>query len=129
MLIMDGLMQVNQYGLIKFSVVAVNHQSSPALEGHPLELSVVITMHWLVSCVKVGGNKISIIIQFPTASGPSCTNNALRMIRSQNWTPFNGRGRIEICSNGQWGTICDDGWNLNDVKVACFQLGFSKNSK
>lgn len=60
--------------------------------------------------------------------GPACTNNALRMIRSQTGTPFNNRGRIEICSGGQWGTICDDGWGTNDAKVACAQLGFSKNS-
>ena len=35
------------------------------------------------------------------------------------------QGRIEICMNQVWGTICDDFWDVNDVAVICQQLGFS----
>ena len=50
----------------------------------------------------------------------SCTDGAVRL---RNGYLF-GEGRLEICVNNAWGTVCDDGWDNADASVVCRQLGY-----
>ncbi|CAJ1087120.1 deleted in malignant brain tumors 1 protein-like [Xyrichtys novacula] len=54
-------------------------------------------------------------------AGVVCSGADIRLINSG----VLGRcsGRVEIYHQGAWGTISDNGWDINDAKLVCRQLG------
>ena len=54
----------------------------------------------------------------PTAAAQECSNDQVRLVDGATAT----EGRVEICLEGEWGTVCDHNWGALDARVACRQL-------
>ena len=60
----------------------------------------------------------------------TCQRGDIRLVNGTD-----SAGRVEICllqSNGNgtlvWGTVCHKGWDNNEARVVCRQLGFNTNT-
>ena len=50
----------------------------------------------------------------------SCTDGSVRLVNGS----IHQEGRVEVCVDGVWGSVCSSGWDTTDAKVICKQLGY-----
>ena len=49
-----------------------------------------------------------------------CYPGSVRLAGGEN----RAEGRVEVCKDNTWGTVCDIGWDERDVEPACRSAGF-----
>ena len=80
-------------------------------------------------CITLYSCKHEVCLIFFTYRTPvyltGCTHGHIRLRDGS--TSMNGR--VEVCLNGDWGTVCHDHWSAVDSNVACRQLGFSNSGR
>ncbi len=53
-----------------------------------------------------------------------CSDGAIRLVGGNVIS-----GRLELCINRAWGTICEEGFTADDAQVVCNQTGLPHNGK
>ena len=51
----------------------------------------------------------------------ACTQGDIRLVAGS----AANEGRVEVCNSNMWGSVCDQGWDINDARVACRHAGYS----
>ena len=63
--------------------------------------------------------------QFPSPSPAACNDGSANLVGNLT----SGEGSIEVCQDGSWYQVCDEGWSQEDATVACKSLGYSELGK
>ena len=57
---------------------------------------------------------------YHTLGSEQCQDGSIRLVDGV----IEQEGRVEVCLDGVWGSICDDGWDTTDGHVVCEQMGY-----
>ena len=56
---------------------------------------------------------------FFSQANAGCEEGAVRLVDGA----IDQEGRVEVCFNNIWGSICTEGFDLTDASVVCKELG------
>ena len=56
----------------------------------------------------------------PSVSFANCRHADVRLQDGS----YPNEGRVEVCINGVWSSVCDIGWDSSDANIVCSQLGY-----
>ena len=81
--------------------------------------------------IRIGGEpstRSRYTIYIDDAADDTPVTTAATNVRLQGGNGYS-EGRLEVFTNNQWGTVCDDYWRKSAADVACRSLGFEDGSK
>lgn len=104
-----------------------DYQNVPSALILPLVLMLMMQGYSAASHVRQHAPVISRLITgiWLLSRAALCQNGALRIQGGA--TPLTGR--LEVCYNEDWGSVCENNWDDMDASVACGQLGFAPVGK
>ena len=79
----------------------------------------ILSKHFLLSSSH--HSKLKLIYKSACFCTASCTAGQLRLVGGN----IANEGRVEVCVNSLWGTVCKNIWESLDATVVCRQLGYS----
>ena len=68
---------------------------------------------YLIHTIKLTVHSLTIV---------NCTEEEIRLVDG----PSANKGRLEVCINGSWATVCSIGFGTSERRVACAQLGYQR---